>query len=193
MNKHSILALVCLAILTTTTAAHARNYESINFNPSEVQPMSISETTAWISEYAPEIMRDLDEIRTIDPRLHEDIMMFATEEIAFAEEIREFDPEALADFLKTARMEVHSELLALKYRNAKDAKTKKQFKQELQELTVDIFDARMDEHNTMITEIEEELKELKRTGEVRAKNRDKIIERRMNELTTADSEDLEWW
>jgi len=193
MKKNAYTILTCLFVLALVSGVHARTIDETVIELGEIQPLSVNETMTWLEENAPEIVRDLDGIRAIDPELHAEMLMFASEEVAFAVELGAVDPEALAGFLKTARMEVHSEYLAVQYLATDDAGEKKRLKKELSALVVDIFDARMEELNAMIKDIEAELEELKATGEKRDKNRSKIIDRRINELLSSESEDLEWW
>ncbi|QJB55646.1 hypothetical protein [Pseudodesulfovibrio sp. zrk46] len=191
MKKHLFLALICMAVITLSSTARASSLHELEILDSE--PFSLTDTTRWLAEYAPDILEDLEEIGKIDNRLYEEIYLIAAEEVAIAEQVRDLDPDAFKDFLETAHMEVRTELTALRYQQATSTKEKKRLKAELAELTEKVFDARMNEHTAMIKDIEAELEELKRTRDNRAKHRDRIIERRIDDLTSPSYPDLEWW
>lgn len=191
MKYRTLLASICLTIVCMASSANASTLYTMEI--ADAPPMSLVETTEWLAEYAPGILEDIEAIRKLSPRMHEEILIIASEEVAMAEEFRELAPKEFDGFLEIAGLEVRSELLALHYQNAKTAKEKTRIKSELQSMAEKIFDAHLTEHNKMVEEIEAELKELKQTGKVRAKNRDRIIERRIEELTTPGYADLEWW
>lgn len=189
--KRTFLALICMAVISFASTAQASSLYAMEI--ANTPPFTLVDTTKWLAVYAPEILEDMEAIHEMSPGLYEEILLMATEEVAMIEQIRELDPDSFKEHLKTAYMEVRTELLALQYARAKSSKEKAELKEEIRTLTEKTFDAHMAEHNSMVDEIETELNDLKRQGEIRAKNRDKIIERRMNDLTTPNSQALEWW
>jgi UDP:flavonoid glycosyltransferase YjiC (YdhE family) len=91
---------------------------------------------------------------------------------------------------KIFELEVKTEALAAKYKKANESNRKNiknQLKQELEKL----FKEKEERRKQEVEELEEELKELKKSLAVRQQNKDKIIERRMQELLDED-EYLEW-
>lgn len=191
MKKHIALALICLSVLAFAPSAHALGLEAYTMEAPEAWPLD--ETIEWLETNTPEIMADLEKIKKLDQQTYEEILLIGTEEVPYAELIKDDDPIAFKRYLATARMDVHSELLALQYIQSKDKSEKKKLKKELHNLTEQIFDARMGEHAQMVKEIEAELQELKHMGKVRVKNRDKIIKRHMDDLTSSEADSLEWW
>jgi len=191
MKKNIALALICLSLFVFAPRAHALGLEAYAMEVPEAWPLD--ETIEWLETNSPEILQDLDKIHKLDPQTYEEIILMGTEEVPFGEMIKNEDPEAFKRFLETARMDVHSELLALRYIQSTDKAEKKMLKNDLQNLTENIFDARMKEHDIMVKEIEAELQELKHMGKMRDKNRDKIIKRHMDDLTSSEADSLEWW
>lgn len=91
---------------------------------------------------------------------------------------------------KIFELEVKTEALAVKYKKASEAnrnKIKRELRQELESL----FKEKEERRKQEVEELEEELKELKKSLAIRQQNKDKIIERRMQELLDED-EYLEW-
>ncbi len=194
MNKKTILALACAFILAFASTSQAVDINAYSTHEKMPEPLSLSETINWLEEFAPEAMlADIEKIREIDPQAYEDLLFQGAEEIPFIEDIRVADPESFQRIVQTVEIEIRSELLALQYQHTNSKKDKAKLKTEIEELTQKVFDSRMEEHNMMVQEIEAELKDLKKMGEMRSKNRSRIIERRVNDLTTPEDSSLEWW
>lgn len=91
---------------------------------------------------------------------------------------------------KIFEAEVKVEALAAKLKN-KNTNERSKIKQELKNELNDLFDLKEERRKQEVEELQKELSELKKSLDVRVKNKDKIIERRMQELLEEDQY-LEW-
>ena len=91
---------------------------------------------------------------------------------------------------KIFEAEVEVEALAAKHKNTNE-KEQRKIKQELKKELNNLFDLKEERRKQEVEELQKELSELKKSLEVRLRNKDKIIERRMQELLEEDQY-LEW-
>ena len=91
---------------------------------------------------------------------------------------------------KIFEAEVEVEALAAKHKNTNE-KEQRKIKQELKKELNILFDLKEQRRKQEVEELQQELSELKKSLEVRLRNKDKIIERRMQELLEEDQY-LEW-
>ena len=95
--------------------------------------------------------------------------------------------------LETMMLENRCRELVATLNRTRDPKEREILKKQLRGKLSQIFDLRMKEREEELRELEAEAAELKGLLEKRAKNRDRIIDRRFNELTEGEDDDLEWW
>ncbi|MCW8850431.1 MAG: hypothetical protein OQJ81_10675 [Melioribacteraceae bacterium] len=91
---------------------------------------------------------------------------------------------------KIFEAEVKAEALAAKYSKAKQAE-REIIKRDLKEELKTLFDKKEERRREEVMELENQLQELRKSLEVRQKNKNQIIERRIQELLEED-EYLEW-
>lgn len=91
---------------------------------------------------------------------------------------------------KIFEAEIKAEALAAKYSKARQAE-KEKIKRDLKEELKTLFDKKEERRREEVAELEIQLHELKKSLEVRQKNKNQIIERRILELLEED-EYLEW-
>ena len=91
---------------------------------------------------------------------------------------------------KIFEAEVKAEAFAARYSEARQAE-KEQIKKNLKEELKTLFDQKEERRRDEVAELENQLKELRKSLEVRQKNKNQIIERRIQELLEED-EYLEW-
>lgn len=91
---------------------------------------------------------------------------------------------------KRLEKEVYSQALALKYKNAKSSE-KEALKKELTKAVAELFNQKEKERAAEVQMLEQQLQELKTQLEMRQKNRDLIIKRRVEELIGVPDY-LEW-
>jgi hypothetical protein len=91
---------------------------------------------------------------------------------------------------KIFEAEVKAEALAAKYSKAKQTE-KENIKRNLREELKTLFDQKEERRREEVAELEKQLQELRKSLEVRQKNKNQIIERRIQELLEED-EYLEW-
>lgn len=91
---------------------------------------------------------------------------------------------------KIFEAEVKAEALAAKYSMAKSME-RENIKRDLKEELKTLFDKKEERRREEVAELEKQLQELRKSLEVRQKNKNQIIERRIQELLEED-EYLEW-
>ena len=91
---------------------------------------------------------------------------------------------------KIFEAEVKAEALAAKYSKARQGE-KENIKRNLREELKTLFDKKEERRREEVAELENQLQELRKSLEVRQKNKNQIIERRIQELLEED-EYLEW-
>ncbi len=90
---------------------------------------------------------------------------------------------------KIRELELRTERLALEYKKSKKDKAKT--KQELTKVLKQLFELKEEVKSTEVKNLEEELAKLKEALKIRSKNKDKIIDNRLEELIGA-GEYLDW-
>jgi len=91
---------------------------------------------------------------------------------------------------KTFELEVNTEALATQYKSAAKSE-KERIKTELKQKLNDLFVQKEEDRKQEVQKLEQELKELKESLDVRLKNKNEIINRRMQELLDEDKY-LDW-
>lgn len=194
MNKFLffIASIMFLAgVATIALAGEMDRYEDVDFVM--VAPMSEKEAMAWLAKHTPQLRAELDELKKMDPELFEEYLDFLPDLAMSGEDVRLNEPEMFPLFVETERMELKTDVLSMKYHMTNNASQRKALRAELTKLVTQLFDKRLQQHNAMIRDIEEDLQELKTEGKKKKKNRDKIIARHIEDLLGADGEDLSWW
>ncbi|WOO41120.1 hypothetical protein [Rubellicoccus peritrichatus] len=103
-------------------------------------------------------------------------------------DLKQWQPDVAKIFLDYSRSEVLSHLLSMKIEEGDDSEgTRKKLRQEIEKA----FDLKLSLQKAELNNLEDEVEELRTLLKRREDARDKIIERRFNELTGQD-EHLEW-
>ncbi len=92
---------------------------------------------------------------------------------------------------KIFELEVASKALVVKYQNSKNSDTKTKLKSQLIKTLNKLFELKEENRRNEVKELEEELKELRKSLRIRMENKDEIIKRRVQELLGEDDY-LEW-
>jgi uncharacterized protein YicC (UPF0701 family) len=101
------------------------------------------------------------------------------------------DSEAYKDSLRAIQLEDESMKLSKQYRKASDDQEKGQITKKLKTVLSELFDLREKERSRRIKQLEQELARLKESLNNRKKNKDTIVQQRIDEIT-GKKENLEW-
>jgi len=89
------------------------------------------------------------------------------------------------------KLEIATEALAAKHQNAKSQNEKRILKSKLEKTLSKLFDLKEESRKKEVKELEEELRKLKKSLNIRMQNKDEIVKRRLLELLNEDDY-LEW-
>lgn len=177
----------------------AIGYKEINMENVEIKGGEITQldpllsTRAPLPEAIPEIWsiyngeidekfkRQLDEIKTLDSKKYQDLLRKT-----YFNRLRFRGNDPFKIYLseindEIMQMELQTEKLALEYKNAKSGE-KAVIKDKLNTLLKDLFAKREKLKQNEVDELTKELDELKTSLELRKKNKETIIQRRLEEL-----------
>lgn len=183
----------CLVATLLVLVLFGSNAQASTLAYPTVEEASMEETLVWLETHSPKIMADLALIREVDTNIYLEVVDEAAMEIVEAEELRTTEPEMFKFVMETEELEVRSIRLAVQLSVEKDAGKQTRMRKEIRSLVEQVFEQRMKQHEIIVQEVERELAELKKAGEVRRRNSDKVIERRYEYLIDPHSEALEWW
>jgi hypothetical protein len=190
MKTISAFSLVVL-LAGAWTAYGDRNWEEEEEH-SKGEHHSAEEIVAFAREHAPEALERLKRAkREGEESYHETLERYGD----FLEEyhhLREEHPEAADRFLEAARLELRSELLAERFHDQEDEEDRRETRRELQEVLERAFHLRLEQLDREVESLEAELDHMSRMLKKRREARDRIIERRINDLLGVN-EYLEWW
>ncbi len=92
---------------------------------------------------------------------------------------------------KIFELEVTSKAMVVKYQNSKNSSKKTKLKTQLIKTLNKLFDLKEENRRNEVKDLEQELKELRKSLRIRMENKDEIIKRRVQELLGEDDY-LEW-
>jgi hypothetical protein len=140
-----------------------------------------------------DIKEDLIKVKEIDKDKYYDILSGSPHfyfDLDNAFMMDSFEKKRIEQSQLVEHMEMHTEALGFLYQKSK-ANKQKQFKNKLRTKLEALFDLKEEERRLEVELLEEELKELKASLEVRRQNKAEIINNRMNELMGMDNY-LDW-
>lgn len=135
---------------------------------------------------------ELEQIKEYDKEKYQELLMdayFNSFNKPFFRIDKE-ESERLKRQEEMSKLEISTELLKQKYLHASKG-DKDNYKKTLSNLLYKLFDLKQQDKKNEIEELQSELEKLKKSISVRSKNRDKIVERRLQELIGEDDY-LEW-
>lgn len=150
------------------------------------------EIMEFIEKYAgPERIRRLNELRLRKPEEYRRHLKRAMMRKRDLERLKEKEPELYEKSLQILELRRESFELVEKYKDAETDKEKEKIKTELSRVVSEQFDLREEVRGARIKRLEEKITRLKEELAERKKNRDEIIERRIDELI--DENDYMRW
>jgi hypothetical protein len=145
----------------------------------------------YLKEQNPEMALYLMNLRENRPMLYRRVLSRYAYEIRALHRIRESDPERYRRLLEEKKMEWESRMIVNRFRGAETEEEKQTIRMELKELLGRQFDLRQLNRIAEIQKLERRLEELKSQNEERMKNKEKIVDQRLNALL-GDNEKFKW-
>jgi hypothetical protein len=150
-----------------------------------------SEVLSFIQKNMPSTYQSLMEIKGADPGRYNHGLLENYRIMMDLKALAKVDSEAYKDSLRAIQLEDESMKLSKQYRKASDDQEKGQITKKLKTVLSELFDLREKERSRRIKQLEQELARLKESLNNRKKNKDTIVQQRIDEIT-GKKENLEW-
>ena len=205
MKKNfSIILLILVSLCLLQTATFAIEEESSPYDiaqaplpggpphpPPVLSDKQKSEVLSFIQKNMPSNYQSLMEIKGVDPGRYDHAILENYRIMMELKDLAKVDSEAYKDSLRAIQLEDESMKLSKQYRKASGEQEKGQITKKLKTVLSELFDLREKERARRIKQLEQELARLKESLNNRKKNKDTIVQQRIDELT-GKKENLEW-
>ena len=165
--------------------------ESIEQIAQELGPNWETEALKQLQLEEPEEAKMLEQERLKNPEKYRQKLVQAWGDLRRLQRLKTENPEKYQQFKKKMQLNRQSHELTRAYRQAEDATQKQQIRTQLKTCLAELFALREAERAEKVTELEQELERLREMLAFRQKNKDQIIEKRLDEMLQ-DSDLLEW-
>jgi len=131
-----------------------------------------------------DVKADLLKVKELDPERYQE-MLFSASHLSefYIQDL--FEKNRMETYKKIEQLEIQTESLGIQYQHA-DAQEKANIKKNLKVKLSQLFDLKEEGRRMEVEMFEKELKKLKESLDVRKKNKDDIILRRLSELIGND-------
>ena len=182
------IALAAALVWLGNAAAQAEEADAAN---DEAKVMHFVRTQ--VPEAVP-LLKELKEKKNADePEAYPDALNAYQDLMNRYEELKNENAPDAEKLIKNKRLEVKAELLAREIKAGGDGKVLDAKRAQLRDMLSEVFDLRIEEAQKELQRLEKEAAELRQNLGKRKQNKAKIVERRMNELTAVEGEEMEWW
>ncbi|MEW6041931.1 MAG: hypothetical protein AB1633_10450 [Elusimicrobiota bacterium] len=134
---------------------------------------------------------ELLELKKKHPAIYKKIIASEIKRQRLLSEMKETKPEIYNKLQKVQQLEKKTKELAKQYLATSQQERKAELKIEMRNILSELFDLREEKYNIEIKELEEEINRLKDRINKRKGNKEKIIDKRLESLTS-EQEYLEW-
>jgi len=190
MNK-VIFFLLFLLLFNLNGTVQGKPDVPPGYNPPKLSEDQKIQLLDFIKEYTPFTYNRLQELKEIDPFKYEHLLMQKYRQMMELKQMKKSDPEAYKDAIKAMQLDEKTIELSKKYRDSNNKDEKNKIMGELKTVLSTLFDLREKERERKIKQLEEEIKHLKDLLASRRKNKEIIIQKKLDELT-GKSEKTEW-
>lgn len=153
-------------------------------------PEQEEEALEYVKEHYPERLEELEPLETRKPEKYKAGLSRAYRELTYLERLKENEPERYERVLQEKKLESQARQLAQAFEEADEAK-KAEIKTEMKTVLARAFDLRQQNRQYEIQRLEAKLQELKENNQVRLDNKERIIEKRLEEMLGLKDE-LRW-
>ena len=157
------------------------------------QPAELAERVMHFArEHAPEALRKLEWAREEGREAYFETLRDFAEFMHEYREMAEDRPDFADRHLRIGRLNLRSEILAHEYREAKNEEGRGKIRDELEDTVKEAFHLQLEELEIEVGTVAEELEHMREMLAKRKEHADRIVRRRLGDLTEMD-EALEWW
>lgn len=150
--------------------------------PPQISREDEEEFLQFVKQEDPERLEDLKEAKEREPFMYQRMIGEGIQHMRFLNRLKKDNPELYAKVRKEQQAEREVQKLVKSYRQTKDTKQREQLKRELRQRLETLFDLRQSHREEEIKRIEKELATLREKTAERKKNRERIIESKLNEV-----------
>lgn len=145
----------------------------------------------YLKDVEPRAVKRLQELEENEEEEYWEVLIELAEALEEVEELEQEEPEYAALYERILQGEIKIETLGDAIRNEDSEPEREKLRAELKALLPVAFEDRLNETRMELEFLQREVEEVKAEWERLNTNKEKIIERRYNEVTGAD-DDLEW-
>ena len=193
MYKMTILHSVLLALILSVNINAQRNApkQSQRLLAENIFEKEEAEVIQFFKPIIPLKIKRIEQMKVKRPERYEKAIFNLLKKKRKLEKLRGDKPMEYQERVDEMKMENRIEESARQYRNSNDSKEKKSIMTQLHPLLEKQFEVREKGRVLQIQQMEKNLEKLKKTLEMRKKNRDKIIKKHLDKIT-GEGENLEW-
>ncbi|MFQ5605634.1 MAG: hypothetical protein ACE5HS_20370 [bacterium] len=187
------LAYLILGFFFTLTLVKAQAQAPPPPQPDKRAPLTaeqIEEALEFAEQFDPKLVEQLEELKIDMPERFNREVRHLLREKRRLERLQKRDQTRYEQVLNIQKMEIQSHVMGQQYQEAEESE-KAQIKTELKSLLAKLFELRSQDRQEEVKRLEKQLDELKQSLAAREKNKEQIIERRLQQLTGEKSY-LEW-
>jgi len=189
LQSHSLLGQEKVIIKERAPQPEAKLIDEIALpQPPAPTPVKLSdeEYEALLKFYQqidPDIRTKMAKLKVDEPYMHQHMLGHLYEEQIFLARLEKEAPERYKEAIEMRRLSAGTEKMAELYRQTDDDSEKKKIETDLRHILAQLFDLREKEKAQEIERIRSRLGKLEQEMQERRKNREIIINNRLNELT----------
>ncbi len=159
--------------------------------PKELTEEQEAEVIAFGKQYLPTKFEQIMEIKEEDPMQYKKILADSYPLMLHLKKLQNKDKTMFDLIIQKEELDAQSIKLAREYNEAGDEATKSRIESELLDVVGRLFDVRQEEEKAKADKMEEELKKIREALAEKDKNRNAIIQNRIDELT-GKNKYLQW-
>ena len=154
--------------------------------------LSEADTVNWLKKNIPEAVEELKYMEKNDPEEYFLTIQDLSMTIEYLTEIKSFSPDMYNQLVLAETLEIKSLKIARDIASTASQEDRLAKSEELKRILTEIFQIRQRERELEINQLAKEIDEMKKRVENRNLHKDKIIDRRFNELINPEYRDLDW-
>ena len=154
---------------------------------------SEEEVMEFLEKNIPIYYKQMKELKKDDEMEYEEVLDEARMQLEDYNQMLEYSPEEAKLYLRIEVLNSEAGVLAEKYSKSEKKSEKEGIKKKLSANLDEVFDSHIKIRMMEVEMLSEEINEIKSMVEKRKSNKDKIIDRRLTELLSAQDDELDWW
>ncbi len=185
--KHILWGVfVSLLFMQTVSAQQGGNrrrpVRNAEMGDMDFSPEQEAEILEYIKQAYPFKYEDVKRMKKSLPNVYRKTLAKAWREMKFALRVQDEDPARYENLKKERQLEIRSHELADQYKVASTDEEKAAIQEELENVLDEAFQIRQLNREGEIKNLQKKIEQLKNDNEARMRQKDKIIEKRLNEL-----------